>query len=89
MLRETAKNLRATPQASFSLLNVEVHSITIEHFFLSLISNVEMFGTAQCFAKKTKKQAAYQHKYLIPTVKHNSSEVVIWACFAPCRTAKA
>lgn len=48
-----------------------------------------MFGTAQCFAKKTKKQAAYQHKYLIPAVKHNSSEVVIWACFAPCRTAKA
>lgn len=90
MLRETAKNLRATPQASFSLLNVEVHSITIEHFFFVFnLQRGDVWHSTMFCKKNKKKQAAYQHKYLIPTVKHNSSEVVIWACFAPCRTAKA
>jgi len=27
-------------------------------------------------------QQAYQHKHLIPTVKHGGEGVMIWACFA-------
>ncbi|MEE6519334.1 hypothetical protein FKM82_031075 [Ascaphus truei] len=41
-----------------------------------------MFGHNAQHHVRRKPNTAYQHKHLIPTVKHGGEVVMIWACFA-------
>jgi len=44
-------------------------------------TKVEMFGQNAHKHVLRKLNAAYQHKHLIPTVKHSGGGLMIWACF--------
>jgi len=44
--------------------------------------NFEMFGHNAQHCVWRKPNAAYQHKHLIPTVKHGGGGLMIWACLA-------